>query len=128
MNERFAKHVNISSQRPVIFDTRVVAIFEGEEEIFQKVHTLVGLKTENIRTSVGRILTNGNDRWQTGHPHPILSARCGAGMYGSDCVQTVFLFRAVEFHFHRKDYPIANFYVLIFPENTSYPFSAHHSL
>lgn len=70
MNEQFTKCVNISSRRPVIFDTRVVAIFGGTAEFFQKVPTLAGLKTGKIRTSDGRIFTKGYDRPQTEHPRP----------------------------------------------------------
>lgn len=79
MNERFAKYVNISSRRPVIFDTRVVAIFGGEEEIFQKVPTLAGLKTGKIRTSAGRILMNGNDRGKQNIPAPSCLQGVGRG-------------------------------------------------
>ncbi|MDO4310460.1 MAG: hypothetical protein Q4C43_07045, partial [Prevotella sp.] len=44
MNEDVRKHVNISSQRPLIFDTRMLAIFGGGEEKFWKVPLKNGIK------------------------------------------------------------------------------------
>jgi hypothetical protein len=50
MNEEVRNHVNIESQNTPVFMTRVFAIFESEAEKFQKVPTLVGLKTGKRRT------------------------------------------------------------------------------
>ena len=44
MNEDITKYVNIISRRPLIFDTRMLAIFGSVEEIFQKVHILVSVE------------------------------------------------------------------------------------
>lgn len=65
------KYVNISSRCPLIFDTRVVAIFWGEAENFQEVPILAGLKTGKMRTW-GVAVVRGRLWW--GHIFMVFSA------------------------------------------------------